>query len=227
MTTTNTPQGAPISLSKTDIDDIIMSVHHDGRSSDDMTYLRDLVAAGMRAAATAPATEAASNVAKMVEDAKRLLVECSMKPDRRFSLNKNRHHEARSALCAVIDALGAAATQARPAATEAALNEERAKFQQETRRTSELSVLLKRWADRHEAEHGPGPWAKGCEVCALVGESRALLGRPINAVAWRSLGSAQAWFDAKTADHEAFRAKKPPPERRAALAASQEEKGKP
>lgn len=66
------------------------------------------------------------------------------------------------------------------AATATALEQERAKFQQETRRTSELSRLLKRWIDRHEAEHGPGPWAKSCEVCALVGESNALLARPIN-----------------------------------------------
>jgi hypothetical protein len=33
-----------------DIDAIVLSVLHNGRASDDMTYLRDLVAAGMRAA---------------------------------------------------------------------------------------------------------------------------------------------------------------------------------
>lgn len=57
---------------------------------------------------------------------------------------------------------------------------EAAKFQQETRRTSELSALLQRWIERHEAEHEPGPWSRSCAVCALVGESRALLVRPIN-----------------------------------------------
>ena len=41
MTTFNIPA---------DIDAIVLSVPHNGRSSDDMTYLRDLVAAGMRAA---------------------------------------------------------------------------------------------------------------------------------------------------------------------------------
>jgi hypothetical protein len=62
-----------------------------------------------------------------------------------------------------------------------ALEQERQKFQQETRRTSELMVLLRRWVERHVAEHGPGPWARSCDVCALVGESQELLARPINA----------------------------------------------
>lgn len=52
---------------------------------------------------------------------------------------------------------------------------ERANFHRETLRTSELSAMLRRWMEQHEAEHGPGPWSRGCSVCALVGESRALL----------------------------------------------------
>jgi hypothetical protein len=77
-----------------------------------------------------------------------------------------------------------------------ALEQERQKFQQETRRTSELMVLLRRWVERHVAEHGPGPWARSCDVCALVGESQELLARPINATPPRA-GS-------ETTEREAF-----------------------
>ena len=63
---------------------------------------------------------------------------------------------------------------------EAALIEERRKFQQETLRTSELSALLKRFADKHRHQHTPGPWSRGCDLCALVGEADELLGKPIN-----------------------------------------------
>lgn len=63
---------------------------------------------------------------------------------------------------------------------EAALTEERRKFQRETLRTSELSVLLKRFADKHRHHHTPGPWSRDCDLCALVGEADALLAKPIN-----------------------------------------------
>lgn len=99
-----------------------------------------------------------------------------------IEVRKVRLDEARDAALWRAHVAGAGSPQAPApsAATATALEQERAKFQQETRRTSELSRLLKRWIDRHEAEHGPGPWAKSCEVCALVGESNALLARPIN-----------------------------------------------
>jgi hypothetical protein len=63
---------------------------------------------------------------------------------------------------------------------QAALDEERRKFQQETLRTSEQVVLLVKWKERCEDEHAPGPWARGCKWCALVGETTELLSRPIN-----------------------------------------------
>jgi hypothetical protein len=80
-----------------------------------------------------------------------------------------------------------------------ALEQERQKFQQETRRTSELMVLLRRWVERHVAEHGPGPWARSCDVCALVGESQALLEKPINAA---PPGLAQAIIERLTGERD-------------------------
>lgn len=61
-----------------------------------------------------------------------------------------------------------------------AYEEEAKKFQQETIRTSEQSALLREWAALHEAEHGPGPWARDCVRCKLVGDTHALLAKPIN-----------------------------------------------
>lgn len=65
-----------------------------------------------------------------------------------------------------------------------ALEDERlrlqAQFQRETLRTSDLSVLLLEWINRHEAEHEPGVWSRSCGVCALVKRSRELLETPLN-----------------------------------------------
>jgi hypothetical protein len=74
----------------------------------------------------------------------------------------------------------ALAALARSEPPTAALDEERRKFQAETRRTSELTRLLQKWVARHEQEHGAGPWSRDCDLCALVGESKALMDRPIN-----------------------------------------------
>jgi hypothetical protein len=62
-----------------------------------------------------------------------------------------------------------------------AYENEALKFQQETRRTSEQAVLLGEWLNTHLRIHKPGPWAKDCELCALVGRTQELLLRPLNA----------------------------------------------
>lgn len=72
---------------------------------------------------------------------------------------------------------------AKPTDWRQAFNAEREKFQRETLRTSEQATLLRKWMERHIREHYPGPWSRGCEVCALVGETEALLAKPINAAA--------------------------------------------
>jgi len=63
-----------------------------------------------------------------------------------------------------------------------ALEEERKKFQQETLRTSESAVLLKRWIERARYHNHDNTWsgAKNCEWCTLVGDSVELLEAPIN-----------------------------------------------
>lgn len=60
-----------------------------------------------------------------------------------------------------------------------ALEEERRKFQRETLRTSEQAVLLARTEALLSPNHAPGSWARGCRECALVGDIRELLARPI------------------------------------------------
>lgn len=65
--------------------------------------------------------------------------------------------------------------------TEAALNEERRKFQQETLRTSELSALLQKFVGKLKPEHEEGPGSRGCDLCRLVAEAEALLAKPVNA----------------------------------------------
>lgn len=63
-----------------------------------------------------------------------------------------------------------------------ALEEEQRKFRQETLRTSELSVLLKKWQDRAEYHsHQRSPWAIQCDWCELTRETHELLNKPINA----------------------------------------------
>lgn len=62
-----------------------------------------------------------------------------------------------------------------------AFEQEREKFQRETLRTSELHQMLTRMVELHCPTHAPGPWARGCWQCALVGEAQALLAKPVNA----------------------------------------------
>lgn len=64
---------------------------------------------------------------------------------------------------------------------EAALNDERRKFQQETRRASEQARLLQQFVDKLKPDHYSGPWSRDCDLCRLVTESEELLARPINA----------------------------------------------
>ena len=77
----------------------------------------------------------------------------------------------------------------RIAELEAALDEERAKFQNETLRTSELTQLLLRFAHLHtDRGHAPGAWSRTCIDCELVVEARALISKPINV---RALGQSE------------------------------------
>jgi len=55
----------------------------------------------------------------------------------------------------------------------------RQQFQRETLRTSKLAGQLRRFVDMHEAEHAPGPWARGCALCECVGQAKSLLDRPL------------------------------------------------
>jgi hypothetical protein len=71
---------------------------------------------------------------------------------------------------------------------EAALSEERRKFQQETLRTAELSALLQQIVDKLKPEHAPGSWSRECDLCRLVGEAEELLARPVNAGVMASEG---------------------------------------
>lgn len=61
-----------------------------------------------------------------------------------------------------------------------AFEDEARKFQAETLLTSALSRLLLGFIERHQIEHEQGPWSRGCELCRLVTESKALLAAPIN-----------------------------------------------
>lgn len=61
-----------------------------------------------------------------------------------------------------------------------AYEEEACKFQQETRRTSEMAALLRRFAKQRCPHHRPGPWARGCEFCDVTSEASELLKLPIN-----------------------------------------------
>lgn len=69
------------------------------------------------------------------------------------------------------------------AALKGALEQERKKFQLETLRTSEQAILLAKIEAMLAPNHAPGAWARGCRECALVGEIRELLAKPINASA--------------------------------------------
>lgn len=55
----------------------------------------------------------------------------------------------------------------------------RQQFQRETLRTSQLACQLRRFVELHEAEHAPGPWARGCALCECVGQAQELLNRPL------------------------------------------------
>ena len=55
----------------------------------------------------------------------------------------------------------------------------REQFQRETLRTSKLSAMLRRFIEEHEASHSPGPWARGCVLCATVGDAKDLLALPL------------------------------------------------
>lgn len=61
-----------------------------------------------------------------------------------------------------------------------AFEQEREKFQRETLRTSELTQMLTKLVALHCPVHSPGPWARGCWQCKLVGDAQALLGKPVN-----------------------------------------------
>ena len=67
------------------------------------------------------------------------------------------------------------------AAVVEALEQERQKFQRETLRTSELSVMLLRFIQKH---HDKGcraeRWPKSCDVCDLMLEGETLLAKPLN-----------------------------------------------
>lgn len=63
---------------------------------------------------------------------------------------------------------------------EVALNEERRKFQQETRRTSELAGMLQQFVDKLKPSHDFGPWSRECDLCRLVSDAETLLAKPIN-----------------------------------------------
>lgn len=59
--------------------------------------------------------------------------------------------------------------------------EEARKFQQETRRTSELSVMIDRGLEVLRAQgHASEPWPKACTICDWMREAKALRERPIN-----------------------------------------------
>lgn len=59
--------------------------------------------------------------------------------------------------------------------------DERDKFQQETRRTSELNVMLRKILKRlHDMGCRAEEWNKKCATCDLMIEAEALLNRPIN-----------------------------------------------
>lgn len=63
-----------------------------------------------------------------------------------------------------------------------AFEQERAKFQQETLRTSNQAVLLKKWYRRAEDKGCYAePWPKACADCDLMAETQSLLQMPINA----------------------------------------------
>lgn len=55
----------------------------------------------------------------------------------------------------------------------------RQNFQRETLRASQLAGRLRRFVELHEAEHAPGPWARGCALCECVGQAKELLNLPL------------------------------------------------
>jgi len=63
-----------------------------------------------------------------------------------------------------------------------ALKQEQEKFQLETLRTSECSVLLRRWNAQARFHNHDNAWsgAESCEWCTLVGDSEKLLAAPVN-----------------------------------------------